>query len=397
MDPIKTKKGFEIASRSLRECYFDRGIIAGKTHFSDYWARDSFFASFGALELKDFEITKKNLELFVEYQKSNGQIPLRISIGHSVITKLIGNAYGVKFKENKKIFPIYYNDKDIIFKRAKSVDPNSLFVITSLQYYKKTRDKEFLMKNYERIKKGIEWYNSHNRNEFGFIYERGYCNWADSIKKHGFVLYTNLLYYKALKDFSEISRTVNRRIEAEEYSKKASILKQNINKRFWNEEKGFYSDFLSEGKNYFSTEANLFAILFDVADSEKSKRMIEYINKHKINNPVPSKTNYPKYPRELIFWVNRIIGMEGYHNFEHAWLWIGCLEFLARKKIKDKKAEKVIERIINKIIEFNEVYEVYDKEGRPVFTDYYKSEHPFAWSSGMIVYALCNSGLIKKV
>ncbi|MGF3555305.1 MAG: hypothetical protein ACQXXF_08620, partial [Thermoplasmatota archaeon] len=93
---------------------------------------------------------------------------------------------------------------------------------------------------------------------------------------------------------------------------------------------------------------------------------------------------------------NKLIGIGGYHNFEHAWLWIGCLEFLARKKANDEKAEKIINKIINKVIEFNDVFEVYDNEGKPVFTDYYKSEHPFAWSAGMIIYALFMAGFINK-
>ncbi|MGC8929063.1 MAG: amylo-alpha-1,6-glucosidase [Candidatus Woesearchaeota archaeon] len=391
------KIAFEIAKRSLRNCYLENGIIAGKQHFSDYWARDSFFASFGALELKDFEIVRKNIELFFNYQRADGQIPLRISIGQSVITKLIEDAFGISKTKNRKLFPTYYNDKDIIFKKAKSVDPNSLLVIVCLKYYNKTKDREFLLKNYDKIRKSIQWYNFCNKNKFGFIIENNYCSWADSIKKQGFVLYSNLLYYKALKDFSKINILLNKKQEAKEYYKKAINLKKQINKEFWNEEKEFYSDFLPAGKNYFSTEGNLLAIIFDVADDRKSRKIIDYIDKNKINYPVPSKTNHPEYPEELVFWANRLIGMKGYHNFEHAWLWIGCLDFLARNKIKDEKAEKIMNKIINKLIEFDEVYEVYDNKGKPVFTDYYKSEHPFAWSSGMIVYTLCKARVLKKL
>ncbi|MEM2121475.1 MAG: GH116 family glycosyl hydrolase [Candidatus Woesearchaeota archaeon] len=389
MNDEKIKKAFEIAKNCLRNCYEEHGIIAGRQHFSDYWARDSFFASFGSLELKDYEIVRKNLELFLNYQKQDGQIPLRVSIGQHVLTKLFCDAFKINKKtKNKRLNAIYYNDKDIIFKKAKSTDPNALFIIITLQYYKKTKDKNFLLENYDKIKKSIDWYESYKDKDFGFVKEENYCSWADSIKKNGFVLYTNTLYYKALIDFSKINRILNRKIEAKEYYKKADELKQKINKYFWNEEKGFYSDFLTLGKDYFSTEGNLLTIIFNIADKTKSKKIIKYIDNSKINTPVPSKTNHPKYPKEFVFLPNRILGIEGYHNFEHAWLWIGCLEVLARKKINDKKAKIILDRIINKIIQFNEVYEVYDREGKPVFTDYYKSEHPFAWSSGLIVYIL---------
>ena len=63
------KNAFEIAKKSLKECYEKNGIIAGKVHYANHWARDSFYASWGALELGDFEIVKKNLELFLKYMK----------------------------------------------------------------------------------------------------------------------------------------------------------------------------------------------------------------------------------------------------------------------------------------------------------------------------------------
>ena len=54
---------FEIAARDLRACYTEHGILAGLTHFKQYWARDSFFASLGATKLGDFDVVKKQLEL----------------------------------------------------------------------------------------------------------------------------------------------------------------------------------------------------------------------------------------------------------------------------------------------------------------------------------------------
>ena len=48
-------------------------LVAGrKKHFDDYWARDCFFGCLGALKLKDYLIVKKSLELFLKYQKNDG-------------------------------------------------------------------------------------------------------------------------------------------------------------------------------------------------------------------------------------------------------------------------------------------------------------------------------------
>jgi len=48
------KKARAIAADCLRRCYDANGIVAGRHQFNDYWARDSFFASFGALEIKNY-------------------------------------------------------------------------------------------------------------------------------------------------------------------------------------------------------------------------------------------------------------------------------------------------------------------------------------------------------
>ena len=99
-----------------------------------------------------------------------------------------------------KIQPRYTEDK----KRNIPTDQNSLFIIAVLNYYEKTKDKEFLEKNYEKIKKAIDWY------ECELIIEDWYCSWADNIRKKGKVLYTNVLYCKALISFSEICKIMGK-------------------------------------------------------------------------------------------------------------------------------------------------------------------------------------------
>jgi len=55
-------KAYDIAVKNLRQCYSDQGILAGLKHFDDYWARDSLYACWGALKLKDYEIVKRRLK-----------------------------------------------------------------------------------------------------------------------------------------------------------------------------------------------------------------------------------------------------------------------------------------------------------------------------------------------
>ena len=51
-----------------------------------------------------------------------------------------------------------------------------------------------------------------------------------------------------------------------------------------------------------------------------------------------------------------------------------------------KEAEELLNKISNKIVEYENVYEVYYKE-KPVNKLLFKSEAPFAWSAGLFVFA----------
>lgn len=63
-------KAYQIANNNLHACFEDDGVIASVDHFRDFWARDAFYASWGLLEIGEFEKTKSNLNLFIKYQKT---------------------------------------------------------------------------------------------------------------------------------------------------------------------------------------------------------------------------------------------------------------------------------------------------------------------------------------
>ena len=140
---MQTEKAYELAKEVLRGNYKEQGIYAGKRHFDDYWARDSFYSSFAAIILKDYEIVKKNLLLFIKYQKPDGQIPLRVGNKNDLLKFL-----GIKIKKQET--PRYKEDKNASF----SPDQNLLFIITVALYVKYSNDKEFAKKYYNNFKKG---------------------------------------------------------------------------------------------------------------------------------------------------------------------------------------------------------------------------------------------------
>ena len=132
------------------------------------------------------------------------------------------------------------------------------------------------------------------------------------------------------------------------------------------------------------------AITFNIANKKQSLKIQRCIKRFKINQAVPSKTNYPKYPSTRVSLINHLGGLGDYHN-GLSWLWLGCLDAIAKNKIGMKKqAKQLLKQIAEIIVKHNGVYEVYEQNGKPVKRFLYKSEHPFAWSSGLFIYAVHN-------
>jgi glycogen debranching enzyme len=373
MDNIN--KAYEIAKNVLRSNYKENGIYAGQRHFDDYWARDGFFASLGALELKDFEIAKKNLELFIKYQNKDGQIPLRIGT-YNLIPKLLG------IKGERELSARFKDDKNVSF----PLDNNALFIITAYEYSKKSKDIYFIEQHIRHLELAIGWLLRKNRNYL--ISEGAYSSWDDSIKYRGINLYTNVCFSKAAVCMSEIYSMLKKQKESKVFAEVAEKIREQINLNLWNN--NYFSSFnFGKRENYFNTAGNLLSILWNIADKDKALKIETYIEKNGINKYVPSLTNYPKYPKDLIYPSFYLINMQDYHNAGMCWLWIGCLDAIAKQKTGMKKeAKDLLNRIANKIVEYNDVFEVYEKSGKPVNRFFYKSEHHFSWSAGMFILAV---------
>lgn len=373
MDPIK--KAYKIAVKCLRSCYAEHGILAGTSLWDDYWSRDSFFASWAALELKDYEIVKKNLLFFIKHQKKNGLLPLRVD-KYTLILKLIG------IRINRGLRPRYLEDKMRSYPR----DQNSLFVITALDYVKKTKDLEFAKRYFNNFERAIGWNLSKDSDDDLLVEENYYSTWADSIRKSGKVLYTNVLHCKAVESMAEICKIVGKKEENKKYCDLYQNIKEEINRIFWLRE--HYADWMDWRRHhYFSSDGNILAILFDIADRERAKSILGFIERNNMET-FGLATNFPNYYFFNVSLSIRLAGLGDYHNGA-VWLWLGCLDAIARLKLGQKKqSKKLLKKIAEKIIEYKTVYEVYEKNGKPVHRAFFKSESCFAWSAAFFVLAV---------
>jgi glycogen debranching enzyme len=368
------RKAHDIALSSLRSCYSKEGIFAGLHQFSDCWARDSLFSSWGALAIGDYAIVRKNLSLFLRNQHRNGQIPLRVG-DYFIALKVLG----INLRQSLK--PRYSQDKYFSY----PTDQNSLLIITCLEYLKTTKDKAFILENYDRLKKALRWNLRQDKDNDLLMEEGFYASWADSLRKKGKVLYTNVLFFQALASLSALSARLGRKQDSLYYSSLAKRLREKINQAFWNGR--YYSDWIDAKRyDYFSTDGNLLAILSGLADRKQGLSIQRCIEDFRLNEP-PTKTNYPSYPSKLLSHIDSWVGIGDYHN-GMSWLWLGCLDVVCKRKLGLKaESHRLLSRISGTIIRHNGVYEVYEPDGKPVSRLIYRAEQPFAWSSGLYLWA----------
>lgn len=364
----------QIAEKNLRACFKGRGITASVKNFHDFWARDSFFASWGLLELGESERVRSNLEFFADYQKKDGQIPTRID-RHLIPL----NYLGIRI-HRKKLRPTFRGAR-----LSKSLDPNILFVITCRHYLKKSKKKDFLEEYFESIQKAISWLEAFEKDSL--LVEGKLANWMDSILKSGAVLYTNVLYFEGLKSFSEICHMADKKNLSRLYAEKADALKKRINEKFWNGD--YYSDWIKGKKRYdfFSTDGNVLAMLFGISDDTQSKKIIDQITERKLDK-FPMTSNDPAYPWWRVTMWTIFRGTPGYQNHAASWPWLGSAYSVALHKNGYKKEAKVIQRkIAAQIKKYKTVYETYALDGSPYKGWFWRPTNSFAWGAGLFLWA----------
>ena len=114
--------------------------------------------------------------------------------------------------------------------------------------------------------------------EHGFITGREgdwvFIDWAN-MDKEGALCAEQMLFAQCYKAMAELSKILGK--DGNEYVTKYEMLHKSINAFYWNDSIGAYIDSYSSGKNHVSRHGNIFAILFDIADEEQKKSIVENV------------------------------------------------------------------------------------------------------------------------
>jgi GH15 family glucan-1,4-alpha-glucosidase len=354
-------------------------LVAGVRNFREPWARDFGFASNGLLSLGQYAATRESLEVFLQMQKPDGQFPIKI---HSTT---VPHRYLHSFfrREQPIIAPLrpkYFSGHGTI-----SLDGNGLIVIAALNYARQAQDEAFLALHWQSIKKGVDWLQGYAKTRDGLPYQGAFSDWADSINRQGRVLYTNVIYWKALHELAATAPEYGKPGDELELAERANLVRNSIEEYFWRPDLGYYVT--SQVFDNLNSSGNLMAVTWDLASPDQAHSILDTMHRYGMADPVPSRPVHRPYPTRYVAFENRLGGIGHYHT-QAAWLWLGAWHVIALAKMQRlDEAKELLDRMAKVIVRDGEVHEVYGTDGKFLSNRLYTSEAPLTWSAGMFVYA----------
>jgi glycogen debranching enzyme len=379
-----------IATESLRSGIQQRRLTthgskevlhAGYRNFSESWARDFGFAAFGLLTLKQYNPVKETLEAFLWHQTGEGQLPVKLHSVH-VVTRFLHSFFGREQPNELMLKPKYLSGHG-----APSLDGQALLVIAALAYTQETGNLKFLQEHWAELRSAMSWLQRYRKGtgDDPLLHQGAFADWADSIARHGRVLYTNVVYWKALSEMAIAANRLDLQQEAVGYFVQAEKVLRAINRFFWRQDLGYFVS--SDELLQLSSDGNLLAIAWGLATQEQAESILKIMERAKMAEPVPTRVTYPSYPRHLIALENLLGGVENYHT-DASWLWIGAWHVIALVKTGQMDAaQTLVSRILKVIVQDRQVNEVHAPTGKPLSSMWYTSEAPLTWNAGMILYA----------
>lgn len=258
------------AINALKHCINKKGLYASGTKdgYLATWSRDLNIAMLGgSLIGQDFKaIFKQSLCLLADKQATSGQIPNCVGDfnidRHSIVT-------------------------------FTTIDSSLWFLIGEYVYKQAYHDASLFKKHQAVINKTWFWLNCQDTGEDKLPEQHPTSDWQDAFPhKYGHCISTQALYYAALKMAGK--------------DKEALVVKKIVNGqgrkdlKIFADKLGFYLPYVwknhdgdREQGHWFDAQGNLLAIMTGLADKYQTDKILNYIEKNKINKPYPVKAIYP--------------------------------------------------------------------------------------------------------
>ena len=359
--------GLQVTRACLQACMESRRtgpnekttvLCAGFRHFREPWARDFGFACLGLRAEGQAEIARAGIRLFFRHQRPDGQLPLKL---HS--TRLLERYL------HSLLARVQPDESDLIPRYLTAHGTRSLdsVLLLSIAWGELGQMEELR----PQAQKALDWV-ERKRDRRGLIVQGPFADWADSIGRKGAVLYTNVLWWKARQMLKPDPATGQ------------LLLKH------------FYRDgylYNTPVSPVFTSAGNFMAVAWGLTDPQQSASILDYARANKISEVVPARVtdrNYPFYQISPLMYVARI---PHYHT-HCSWMWIGAWHAVACQRAgRELEARQITERMLAIVERDRTVYEVHDRDGRPLARFFYHSEEPLSWNAAMLLYACSEVGL----
>lgn len=381
-------KGQAIAIDNLRSGLEQRPLANGETktilcagvrNFREPWARDFGFASLGLLALDEISAVRDGLDVFFTFQNESGQFPVKVH-ATNIIDRYLHSLFGREQPITTPLRPKYITAHNTI-----SLDGNCLLIIAALHYAQHIDEPDFLAQNWPKLERALGWLAEHKHADDGLLHQSAFTDWADSVGRTGRVLYTNVLYWKAVHEMAAAAQQLGYHDAAADYSNQANALATAVQIYFWRDDLGYFVT--SQEYTFLSSSGNLLAIAWELASDEQAQTILDAMDRFGMADPVPTQVTHLPYPKATIALENRLAGIPEYHTHA-AWLWLGAWHVIALVKAgRHQQAQKTLDRIYRVVVRDGVVHEVYGRNGRYLSTTWYTSEAPLTWNAGMLVYA----------
>jgi len=314
------QEAFDKAIKVLELCSTAHGFHAAYPGYDAVWARDSMITSLGGSLLggKFKNTFKQSLITLQKNQSAKGQIP-------NAVDKFSRRRGHVDFK---------------------SIDSSLWYIIGSYCFKQRYGDSSVFNSQKKNIQKALTWLSYQDAGEDGMPEQQPTSDWQDAFPhRYGHTINTQALYYKALRLSGNIK-------DAKRLYKVANESKDDA---LWNGK--FYYAFRWKNHNkykelgeWFDSLGNLLAIVFELADKNKSEKILAHIKNKRIANPYPIKAIFPPIKRGSKDWQDYFIDSGAgtpYHYLNGGiWTFIGGFYILALIKAgKIKEAEKHLKKL----------------------------------------------------
>ena len=222
--------------------------VSGRPGYAWYFGRDGQWSGMAVLDYGDFKKVKSELEVYNKFQSPNGKIYHELTTSGAV----------------------HYD----------AADATPLYIILNGHYLRWTGDIDFIKKNWDHIKKAINYCFSTDIDGDHLINNTNVGHgWVEGGPLYGSqtTFYLAGCWADALTEASNMAANIGDKKDAEYYSNESKIVREIIDKKFWNEKEKFYNyGKLPDGNfNPERTVLPAVPIYFGVTDQTKSQLNVD--------------------------------------------------------------------------------------------------------------------------